>query len=164
MNNIEKKIYPVSIRRAENRDIPTLLDLLSQVLTVHADGRPDIFKHNVTKYGESELIEILADESRPVFVAEADGKVRGYAFCMLQRPSSAVLNDILTLYIDDICIDSNFRGGKIGSQLFDAVKTFAKEKNCYNITLNVWSFNESAMKFYESLGMKPQREYKEFIL
>ncbi|MBQ2721010.1 MAG: GNAT family N-acetyltransferase [Clostridia bacterium] len=155
----------VNVRFAESRDIPKILDLLSQVLQIHANGRPDIFKYNITKYNETELEEILEDETRPVFVAEADGEVCGYVFGILQCPiGKSVLNPIKTLYIDDFCVDENCRGAKIGTKLFEYVKTFAKEKNCYNITLNVWSFNESAMKFYESLGMKPQREYKEFIL
>ena len=152
------------IRRAENRDIPEVISLLSQVLAVHAEGRPDIFKSGVTKYNEKELEEIFADAKKPVFVAEAEGKIRGYAFCQLLSPNSSVLKQIKTLYIDDICVDENYRGRKTGTRLFETVKTFAKKENCHNITLNVWSFNTVAMKFYESLGMKPQREYKEYIL
>lgn len=160
-----EKEKDINIRLAEKRDIPKLLSLLSQVLTVHANGRPDIFKYNVTKYNDTELEAIIADSTRPIFVAESEDNVLGYAFCMLQCPmTNSVLNPIKTLYIDDLCVDENCRGEKIGTKLFQRVKMFAREKGCYNITLNVWSFNESAMKFYESLGMKPQREYKELIL
>lgn len=160
-----KKEIDVNIRFAQKNDIPKLVELLSQVLSVHANGRPDIFKYNVTKYNDTELEAIIADETRPIFVAESDGAVCGYAFCILQCPlTNSVLNPIKTLYIDDLCVDENCRGAKIGTKLFEAAKAFAREKGCYNITLNVWSFNESAMKFYESLCMKPQREYKEFIL
>ncbi|MBO4392293.1 MAG: GNAT family N-acetyltransferase [Clostridia bacterium] len=153
------------IRRANAGDIPAVLNLLSQVLAVHAQGRPDIFKSNVTKYGDNELKEIFADEKKPVFVAEINDAVAGYAFCQLQRiENSSVLKPVKTLYIDDLCVDENLRGHKTGTALFEAVKSFAKSQNCHNITLNVWSFNTPALKFYESLGMKPQREYKEYIL
>ena len=37
-------------------------------------------------------------------------------------------------------------------------------RKCYNVTLNVWSCNESAMKFYESLGLKPQKVGMETLL
>ncbi len=160
----KKKKTAVSIRKAEARDIPTVLDLLLQVLTVHADGRPDIFRHDVTKYNEEELKEIFRDPTRPVFVAEKEGTVSGYAFCMFQTPSNSVMYPIKTLYIDDICVDEKQRGYGIGTQLFEHVKKFAEDQGCYNITLNVWACNETAMKFYESLGMKRQREYKEYIL
>ena len=45
--------------------------------------------------------------------------------------------DIKTLYIDDLCVDENVRGKSIGKQLFEHVKSYAKEIECYNITLNV---------------------------
>jgi ribosomal protein S18 acetylase RimI-like enzyme len=153
------------IRRAEEKDIPAIMALLSQVLTVHSDKRPDIFRSNVTKYNESQLMQILGDENKPIFVADNEGTVLGYAFCQLQCPlESSVLKPVKTLYIDDLCVDEKHRGQKTGTMLFEAVKSFAKKENCYNITLNVWSFNKPALKFYESLGMTPQREYKEFIL
>ena len=41
---------------------------------------------------------------------------------------------------------------------------FAKENGCYNVTLNVWSCNESAMKFYEKCGLVPQKVGMEQIL
>ena len=41
---------------------------------------------------------------------------------------------------------------------------FAKASGCYNVTLNVWSCNESAMKFYEKCGLVPQKVGMEVIL
>ena len=38
------------IRKAEEKDIPRILELLGQVLQIHADIRPDIFIPNTTKY------------------------------------------------------------------------------------------------------------------
>ena len=69
-----------------------------------------------------------------------------------------------TAYMDDLCVDENSRGKHIGTKLYDYVTNYAKEIGCYNITLNVWSLNESAMKFYEKCGMKPQKIGMETIL
>lgn len=52
----------------------------------------------------------------------------------------------------------------IGRQLYDYVVAFAKEQGYYNLTLNVWNCNESAMKFYESCGLTPQKVGMETIL
>ena len=71
------------IRRAEERDIPRIQELLLQVGAVHAEGRPDLFKAGGTKYTAEQLKEILRDETRPVFVAvDGDDVVSGYAFCV----------------------------------------------------------------------------------
>jgi len=75
-----------------------------------------------------------------------------------------VITDIRTLYVDDICVDESCRGQGIGRLLYDAVKDYAKTQGFYNITLNVWNCNPSAMKFYESLGLAPQKVCMEEIL
>ncbi len=154
------------IRRAERKDMPRILDLLSQVLMVHHNGRPDLFKADVRKYTEEELTELIADDNKPIFVAvDEDGLVMGYAFCVfIQHLNDNILTDIKTLYIDDLCVDENLRGQHIGKQLYEYVLAFAKEQGCYNVTLNVWELNASAKKFYESCGLVPQKIGMEKIL
>ena len=153
------------IRRAENKDILGINKLLRQVLDIHHNGRPDIFKANAKKYTDGELEKIIADESRPIFVCEDGGNILGYAFCMFtQHKDNNILTDIKSLYIDDICIDENERGKHIGKELFLFVKDYARESCCYNITLNVWSCNEGAYAFYEKCGFIPQKTVMEQIL
>ena len=74
------------------------------------------------------------------------------------------MSDIKTLYIDDLCVDEAKRGRHIGRELYEAALELAREKGCYNLTLNVWSCNESAMRFYESCGLVPQKIGMEKIL
>ena len=156
----------MEIRRARTADIERLEALLAQVLEVHATGRPDLFKHGTTKYTERELEEILADDARPVFVAcDGDGVVAGYAFCVFQRHANDnVLQDVRTLYVDDICVDEASRGNGVGRALYEHVVAFAREEGFYNVTLNVWSCNPGAMRFYESLGMRPYKIGMEEVL
>ena len=149
----------MNIRRAKRKDLNRINDLLLQVCMVHHKGRPDLFRFGAKKYTNEELEEILEDEERPVFVAvDENDYVLGYAFCIFQQhKENAVLTDVKTLYIDDLCVDERKRGRHIGKTLYDAVIAFAKEQECYNVTLNVWSLNENAMKFYQSCGMIPQK-------
>ena len=153
------------IRLAVEKDIPKMLDLLSQVCLVHHRGRPDIFKIG-TKYSSQDLKVLLADKERPILVAvDENDSVMGYCFCIFQQhKDNSVLTDIKTLYIDDLCVDENLRGKHIGKQLYQAAVKLAKENGCYNLTLNVWSCNPSALRFYESIGLKPQKIGMEMIL
>ena len=153
------------IRMAMEKDIPKISDLLSQVCMVHHNGRPDIFKVG-RKYAEEDLKMLLADENRPILVAvDENDDVMGYCFCIFQQHvDNAVLTDIKTLYIDDLCVDESLRGRHIGKELYEAAVAFAKENNCYNLTLNVWSCNPSAMRFYEKQGLLPQKVGMELIL
>ncbi len=153
------------IRRAENKDLDGINKLLCQVLMVHHNGRPDIFKPNAKKYKDNELLEIIADDKKPIFIAEEDGEVLGYAFCIFQQHiENNILTDIKTLYIDDLCVNEECRGKHIGSKLYEYVLDFAKNEGCYNVTLNVWACNESALKFYEKMGLEPQKIGMEKVL
>ena len=155
----------MTIRRARVGDIPRLSDLLSQVLDVHHNGRPDIFKPNAVKYLPEELEEIIADDTRPIFVAETDGEVVGYAFCIIiQHIDNNILTDIKTLYVDDLCIDENCRGKGVGKALYKYVESYARDEGFYNVTLNVWALNDNARGFYENLGLKVQKIGMEQIL
>ena len=156
----------MNVRRACESDIPGILELLVQVDMVHHTGRPDLFKGPATKYNASELKTIISDDSTPVFVCISDeGKVAGHAFCIhKQVKDDSVLTDIRTLYVDDICVDENMRRKHIGEMLFGHVKKYAENEGIYNITLNVWTCNPGAVKFYEALGMKPQKIGMEMII
>ena len=138
--------------------MPGINTLLNQVLMVHHYGRPDLFKSNVKKYTDEELALLIEDDSKPIFVAVNETEeVLGYAFCVFQQHiNNNILTDIITLYIDDLCVDEEKRGMHIGKQLYDFVTEYAKSEGCYNLTLNVWSCNVSAMKFYENAGLKPR--------
>ena len=157
----------MEIRRAAVQDIEGIDSLLEQVCMVHHKGRPDLFQGNHNrKYTDEQLTVMFSDESRPIFVAVDEAqRVLGYAFCIMQQhPDDNVLTDIKTLYVDDLCVDEKIRGQHIGSSLYEYVLQYAREQGCYNVTLNVWTCNEPAMRFYEKCGLKPQKIGMETIL
>ena len=110
--------------------------------------------------------ELLKDSQRPILVSvDENDDVMGYCFCIYQQHTdNSVLTDIKTLYIDDLCVDENLRGKHIGKDLYEAAVNLAKDNGCYNLTLNVWSCNQSAMRFYEAQGLLPQKICMEKIL
>lgn len=173
------------IRKATHNDIPRILELLSQVNDVHAEGRPDFFIKGKRKYNEEDLLKIINDDTTPVFVyvgtrlvtSESGTRqamselgtrqatsVQGYAFCVIQDLSQCDnLRPDKSLYIDDICVDENYRRHGVGKKLYEYVVQFAKEERCFNITLNVWAKNPEAKAFYESMGMKVQKVCMEVV-
>lgn len=156
----------MKIRRAKKTDMDGINRLLYQVAGVHHNGRPDLFKGNAKKYSDDELLTIIQDDERPIFVGVDDkDKVMGYAFCMFQQhKNDHVLTPIRTLYIDDLCVDENIRGQHVGSGIYNYVLDFARDSGCYNVTLNVWECNPSARKFYDAMGLKPYKTGMEKLL
>ena len=152
------------LRKACPRDIKRIIELLHQVNMVHHVIRPDLFKPHTTKYNEQELLTILDDISKPIFVYD-DGEVKGYAFCQLSEvKDNLLLQDNKTLYIDDICVDEQARGQHVGKALYEYVRDYAQSIGCHNITLNVWEGNGPALSFYKNMGMKVQKTTMEIIL
>ena len=154
----------MQIRRATLTDIDGINKLLYEVHKVHSDKRPDLFKVGSKKYTNEELAKIIVDDNRPIFVHVDNDDILGYAFCVFIKNNSNSLTDILTLYIDDLCVDENARGKKVGTSLYNYVLQFAKDAGCYNVTLNVWACNNSALKFYEKCGLSVQKIGMEKIL
>lgn len=154
------------IRRAIEKDIPKLKELLGQVLELHASIRPDIFIPGTTKYRDDELAEMVKDDQKPIYVAaDEEDRVIGYAFCALkEQPFSNNMIPFTSIYIDDLCVDESARGKHVGQALFEYVKEEAKRLGCYEVTLNVWEGNDSARHFYEKMGMRVKETNMEFIL
>ena len=155
----------MEIRLANTGDIPGMIELLKQVGEVHHRIRPDLFRAGAQKYSAADLAELLQDAGRPIFVGVEDGRMLGYCFCILEEiQDDPVLCDAKSLYIDDLCVEETIRGKHVGSRLYDHVCGYAKSVGCRSVTLNVWCGNDSAMKFYESRGMRPRKIYMETIL
>lgn len=155
----------MEIRFAKPEDVAGILALLRQVGRVHHEGRPDIFRKDAQKYGASQVLAMLNSGKTPIFVAVEESKVLGYGFCMFQEhKQDSVIADHTSLYIDDLCVDENHRGQGIGKAIYNEILRYAKMREVYNVTLNVWCCNPGAMKFYESLGLKPQKIGMETII
>ena len=155
----------MEIRFASPVDVPGILELLKQVGQVHYQGRPDIFRADAQKYGPSQVLSMLDKPETPIFVAVEDGKVLGYCFCQIKTYyRDPVIADHTTCYIDDLCVDETCRGKRVGAALYGTACKYAKQRKCRSVTLNVWSCNASAMKFYEKMGLKPQKVGMEAIL
>ena len=72
------------VRKANKNDVSGIMNLLFQVDAVHHDIRPDLFKGNTAKYTEQELVEILQDDQKPIFVYD-EGQILGHAFCQVSE-------------------------------------------------------------------------------
>lgn len=154
----------VIIRRAEEKDIPFILELLDYIRALHHKGRPDIFRDCGTKYDESQLKAKIADESEAIFVAYDGETPLGYICCVIkERINNSIMYDKKVLYVDDFCVGKQYTKRGIGRMLMDKAKDFAKSIGCNGLELVVWKFDGSAEDVYRSYGfvtMSRRMEYK----
>ena len=156
----------MTIRTAQEKDIPRLIQLLQQVLEIHAAIRPDIFVSGTTKFSAEELKVKLTNPIEPIYVAVDDeDKVLGYAMCEIQDNfDKGNQVPMKKLYIGDLCVSEEARGQHVGKALFEHVKEEGRRLGCYEVLLAVWTGNDKAERFYEGLGMKTKERIMEYIL
>lgn len=144
------------IRKAKLTDADGIIRLLYQVNQVHADGRPDLFKNGGIKYTKDAVEELIEKGEKVIFVKTDDkDEVEGYVFCDIEETKETTsVYPIKTLYIDDLCVDECKRRKGIGKRLYEEACRYAKEIDCYRITLHVWECNPGAEAMYRKLGMK----------
>ena len=166
MEKIVRNGLNMEIRKARKDDLNGIEKLLVQVNNLHVELRPDIFVANAVKYDEEKFDALISSDKTSVFVAVDDeGKVIGHLFCSIRDYKQvAVYKDFKTLFIDDLCVAESAHRQGIGKSLFDFALKYARQNGCYDITLNVWSGNDSALAFYGKMGMFPKETQMEYIL
>lgn len=155
----------MTIRKAQPKDAEKIAQLLVIIASLHHTGRPDIYADNA-KYDVKQVREMIDDKDKFIFVsADENDNVAGYIICfMKERKFNTDNKNKKTLYVDDLCVDENYRHLGIGKALLLKARDFAVENNCFNVELHVWSFNENAIHFYEGCGMTEQFRTMEFKL
>lgn len=156
----------IRIRKAVPEDCVAIRPLQEESTKLHRDGRPELFKGTTQFYTPEEFQEKLADSKNTVLIAEDEtGAVVGYVSAtVITNRNNPNFFDYDLFFIIDICVSSAHRRKGIGKQLFDACKTRAKELHCQTMDLRVWSFNQSAVAFYESCGMHNRVQNMEYVL
>ncbi len=143
------------IRKAIYSDIPKIEELLEDIHDLHFMARPDIFKEGVSKFNEDEIKKLIDNEYTPIYIYEENGKVLAYAFISYMFQCNKMLEIRKYIFIEDLCVDKNHRSEGIGRALMDYIYNLAKEKEMDYVRLNVWNFNEKALKFYLDNGYSP---------
>lgn len=150
------------IRLANRSDLVNVNKLRKQVHEVHAKGRPDIFREEFNKELENHIYSIFDNEDGQVIVVEKNNMICGFATVeIVEKPESPYNKARSFFHVIEFGIDENHRREGLGRALFEFIKKMAKEKGIENIELDMWEFNEGALKFYESLGFKTYRRYLE---
>lgn len=153
------------VRFAEEKDLPRVNQLRSQVSELHAKGRPDIFKSGFCQELQDRVYEMWRAEDRDVIVAERDGVIRGMA-CVeyLNKQESPYCNARKIYYITEFGVDETFQRQGIGQELMEFIRTDAWARGFSSIELDMWSFNETAQKFYEAIGFRTSHLFMECSL
>lgn len=155
----------MNIRLATEKDLPRVNELRAQVSELHAAARPDIFRPGFPQFLADFLYEIHADDSKHILVGEQAGEIVAFAvLAEIETPEKPHKPARRFLEVDELGVDESCRHQGLGRAFFEGIRAFAKERAFDRIELNMWEFNENALKFYEALGFRTYRRYMEYTV
>ncbi len=141
------------VRELKETDFDDLRELMHQIHALHVENRPDIY--NDVDPLSREYFEFLQNDTNTIaLVYDLNSSVVAYCIATLKEPSkNPLLKERKVGVIDALCVDKKIRNKGFGKLVFNEMILKLKTRNITNLELTVWSFNESAVSFYESMDM-----------
>lgn len=93
--------------------------------------------------------KILSNPNHVIFVAEMNGKIVGSTTLLIEP--KFIHKGGLVGHIEDVVVNKEFQGKKIGEKLIQTSLDYAKNQGCYKTILDCM---EDVKPFYEKLGFK----------
>lgn len=156
----------LKIREANGNDYTEVCKLNIDVHKLHLKNRPDIYLDINNPLEKEYFDDLLNSNNIKLFIVENDDNKELVAYSIIQKMTtkSPIYIQKMFVYIDDFCVKSNVKRTGIGRLLFNHIIDYAKEEKATSLQLNVWEFNEDAIKFYETMGMCTRNRRMEFTL
>lgn len=113
------------------------LDSLRQTSDIEQNKAEEIFE------------KISSNPDHVIVVAELDGKIVGTTTLLIEI--KFIHSGGLVGHIEDVVVDKNFQGQRIGEKIMKYLLEFAKNRGCYKTILDC---TDDVKPFYEKLGFK----------
>lgn len=115
----------------------TTLDSLREASNIKKEKAEEIFQ------------KINANEDHIIVVAEIEGEIVGATTLLIE--SKFIHEGGLVGHIEDVVVNKNFQGKKIGEKIVKYLLEYAKNRGCYKTILDC---ADDVKPFYEKIGFK----------
>lgn len=143
-----------NIRKANAQDYQQVERLMQQVHILHANWRPDIYKHCSVVLSEERFLEHIKNEE--IVVLEKENSVIGVMIYLTRNISGGLMQDRKILFIDALAVDEKERGNGFEHQLLDYLVRLYKDLQYDGLELQVNAKNLTAMELYTKYGFTPK--------
>jgi GNAT superfamily N-acetyltransferase len=147
---------PLNIRHATREDAALILRFITE-LAIYERAEHEV-KTDVAGIETSLFAE---NASACALICESDGQPIGYAVYFFNYSTWLGRNG---LYLEDLYVTPEARGTGAGKALLKYLARLAVSRGCGRFEWSVLDWNEPAIRFYESLGARPQDEWTTYRL
>jgi RimJ/RimL family protein N-acetyltransferase len=138
------------VRKATLKDLPVLLDFEQGVIEAERPMDPTIREGHINYYDISELITSEASE---VYVVEINNTIIASGYAKI-KDDRHYLKHKKQGYLGFMFVPKDYRGKGLNKLILDALFKWCKERNIFEIRLDVYDENAPAIKAYEKAGFK----------
>ncbi len=151
---MKPNIQDLAIRPAERSDTPRIFAMIEGI------AKYEKLTH-LLEVDEAILEESLFGDNPAAraIVATIDGKTIGYAIFYYNFSTFVGKRGI---YLEDIYVESQYRGHGIGDKLFRKVAKIAHDENCSRMEWVALDWNKPAIDFYKARGANMLEEWRLF--
>lgn len=138
------------IRKATLSDLPILLEFEQGVIHAERPFDPTIQSGNINYYNISELI---TSENSEVYVVEINNEVVASGYAKIKTDRHYLKHEHQG-YLGFMFVSEAHRGKALNKLIIDALLKWCKDRRIYEIRLDVYDDNLSAIKAYQKIGFK----------
>jgi ribosomal protein S18 acetylase RimI-like enzyme len=149
----------ISVRLATSADRAGFTRVARETHAHHVALLPGIFRDVEDSFWADYFDGMLAGPETWIMLAERAGAIAGYATLRLRRATLPIQVQRTVAYIDNFGVAASARRHGVGRALFTACQERARALGAESLDLDCWEANQSAMRFYEALGMRPTRRW-----
>ena len=138
------------VRKATLEDVPVLLEFEQGLIKAERPMDPTIKDGKISYYDVSEFIK---NEDSTLYVVELNNKIVASGYAKI-KPDRHYLKHEKQGYLGFMFVPEEHRGKGYNKLIMDSLIQWCKERNIFEIRLDVYDVNHSAIKAYEKAGFK----------
>lgn len=128
-----------------------MVELEKYIVEIDKDNLDQVGKDYREKYVEY-MIQDVQDNNGKIYIAVESGKAIGLVAGIIKAYSKWDELDYKcpkTGTITELVITQTKRASGVGRKLIEKIEEYFKKENCEYVNLNVFAYNDNAIKFYE---------------
>jgi diamine N-acetyltransferase len=149
----------IRIEQASVAQAAVLARLNLHVHQLHVQHAPRFFLQPSDEESRAAFAGLLARANVRAFLAYSDDTPAGYVLASVQeRPAGPFNPARRLLYIDEISVEPEWEGQRIGRQLMSTMVEYARTVGIDELETDVWAFNTNAQEFFRVVGFQPKHQ------
>jgi GNAT superfamily N-acetyltransferase len=141
---------PINIRKATIKDLEKLLEFEQGIITAERPFDPTLKEGKISYYNIENMITATDVE---IVVAYINEEIIGSGYARIEEVKP-YLNHKLYAYLGFMYTHPNHRGKGVNAQVIENLKNWVLSQNVFEMRLDVYNDNPSAIKAYEKVGFK----------